>query len=58
MRRGVLGIAAVGLHLHRVDEIGKLDRVLDEEDGNVVADEIEIALVGVELDRKAPHVAR
>ena len=41
-----------------MDEIGKLDRVLDEEDGNVVADEIEIAFVGVELDREAAHVAR
>ena len=57
MRRGVLGIAAVGLHLHRMDEIGKLDRILDEEDGNVVADEVEIALVGVELDREAAHIA-
>ena len=52
------GIAAVRLHLHRMDEIGKLDRVLDEEHRDVVADEIEIALVGVELDREAAHVAR
>ena len=57
MRRGVLGIAAVRLHLHRMDEIGKLDRVLDEKDGNVIADEVEIALVGVEFDRKAAHIA-
>ena len=57
VRRRVLGIAAVGLHFHRMDEIGKLDRILDEEDGNVVADEVEIALVGVEFDRKAAHVA-
>jgi hypothetical protein len=40
-----------------MDEIGKLDRILDEEDGNVVADEIEITLVGVEFDRKAANVA-
>jgi hypothetical protein len=26
-----------------MDEVGKLDRILDEEDGNVVADEVEIA---------------
>ena len=56
MRRGVLGIAAIGLHLDRMDEVWKLDRILDEEDGNVVADEIEIALVGIEFDRKAAHI--
>jgi hypothetical protein len=30
-----------------MDQVGKLDRVLDEEDRNIVADEIEIALFGV-----------
>src|ERR1700684_4330010 len=40
-----------------MDEIGKLDRILDEEHGNVVADEVEIALIGIELDRKAAHIA-
>jgi len=30
-----------------MDEVGKLDRILDEEDGNVVADKVEIALVRV-----------
>ena len=57
MRRGVLGIAAVGLHLDRMDEIGKLDRILDEENRDVVADEVEIALVRIEFDSKAAHVA-
>ena len=52
------GIAAVRLHLHGVDEVGELDGVLDEEDRDVVADEIEVALLGVELDREAAHVAR
>src|SRR6202050_4173028 len=41
-----------------MDEIGKLDRILDKEDRDVVADEIEIALVGVEFDRKAANIAR
>jgi len=41
-----------------MDKIGKLDRILDEEDGDVVANEIEIALVGVEFDRKATNIAR
>ena len=56
--RGVLGIAAVGLHFDRMDEVGKLDRILDEEDGNVIADKVEIAIVRVEFDRKATHIAR
>ena len=58
VRRGRLRIAAVGLHLHAVDEIGELDRVLDEEHRDVVADEVPVAGVGVELDGKAAHVAR
>ncbi len=52
------GKVAVGLRLDGVDEVGKLDRVLDEEDRNVVADEIPVALLGVELHRKAAHIAR
>ena len=56
--RGVLWEAAIGLHLHRVDQVGKLDRVLDEEHRDVVADEIEVAFFRVELDREAADVAR
>ena len=41
-----------------MDQVGKLDRVLDEEHRDIVADEIEVAFVGVELDREAAHVAR
>jgi hypothetical protein len=40
-----------------VDEVGELDGVLDEEHRDVVADEIPVALLGVELDREAAHVA-
>ena len=50
--------AAVRLLLGRVDQVGELDRVLDEEDRDVVADEVPVALLGVELDREAAHVAR
>ena len=50
--------AVVRLGLHRVDEVRKLHRVLDEEHRDVVADEIPVAFVGVELDREAAHVAR
>jgi hypothetical protein len=42
----------------RVDEVGKLHRVLDEEDRDVVADQVPVALVRVELHREAAHVAR
>ena len=58
MRRGGLRIAAVRLHLHAVDEVRELDRVLDEEHRDVVADEVPVAGVGVELDGEAAHVAR
>ncbi len=49
--------AAVGLLLRRVDQVGELDRVLDEEHRDVVADEVPVALLGVELHREAAHVA-
>ena len=48
----------VRLGLHGVDEVGELHRVLDEEHRDVVADEVPVALVGVELHREAAHVAR
>ena len=50
--------AAVGLLLGGVDQVGELDRVLDEEHRDVVADEVPVAFLGVELDREAAHVAR
>ena len=49
--------AAVGLRLGRVDDVGELDRVLDEEHRDVVADQVPVAFLGVELDREAAHVA-
>ena len=58
VRRRRLREGAVGLWLHRMDEVGEFHRILDEEDGDIVADEIPIALFGVELDREAAHVAR
>ena len=48
----------VRLGLRGVDQIRKLHRVLDEEHRDVVADEIPVAFVGVELDGEAAHVAR
>ena len=58
VRRLRLREGAVGLRLHRMDQVGKLDRVLDEEDRDVVADEVPVAFLGVELDGEAAHVAR
>ncbi len=53
-----LGELAVGILLGGVDQVGELDGVLDEEDGDVVPHQVEIALLGVELHRKAADVAR
>ena len=49
--------APVRLRLDGVDQVGELDRVLDEEDGDVVADEVPVPLLGVELHREAADVA-
>lgn len=57
MGRGAGGNLIVRLGFHRVDEVGELDRVLDEEHRHVVADQVEVAFVGVELHREAAHVA-
>ena len=58
MRRPRLRHGEVRLGLGGVDQIGKLHRVLDEEDRDVVADEIPVAFVRVELHREATHVSR
>ena len=50
--------ATVRLLLGGMDQVGELDRVLDEEHRDVVADEIPVALLRVELDREAAYVAR
>ena len=55
-RRG-LRHRKVRLRLRCVHEVGKLHRILDEEDGDVVADQIPIAFIGVELDREAADIA-
>ena len=48
----------VRLRLERVDQVRKLDAVLDEEHRHVVADQVEVSLVGVELGGEATYVAR
>ncbi len=57
VRRCRLGKSPVGLLLGRVNEIRKLDGVLNEEDGDVVANDVPVALFGVELHREAANVA-
>ena len=57
VRRPRLRHGEVRLGLGGVDQVGKLHRVLDEEDRDVVADEIPVAFVRVELHREAAHVS-
>ena len=58
VRAGGLRVTPVGFHFHRMDEVGKLDRILNEKHRDVVADQVPIALAGVEFNREAAHVAR
>jgi len=51
-----LGEIAVRLLFGGMDKVGKLDGILDEEDRDIVADEIPIALLGIDLDRKAANI--
>ncbi len=46
----------VGLGLGGVDEVRELDAVLDEEDRHVVADQIPVALPGVEPHGESPDI--
>ena len=57
---GGLGLRepAVGLLLGRVDQVRELDRILDEEHRDVVADEVPVARLRVELDREPADVTR
>jgi hypothetical protein len=55
-----VGLLAEGdrVGLLGMDEVGELDRVADEEDAEVIADQIPVAVLGVELDREPARVAR
>ena len=44
--------------LQRVDDIRKLDGIANEENGQVVANQIPVAVLGVEFYRKAARIAR
>lgn len=43
--------------LSGVDDIRKFESILNEEDRYVVSHNVPIPLLGIELDRKATHVA-
>ena len=54
---GGLGDLVVRLRLDRVDQVGELHGVLDEEDRDVVAHQVEVPLRRVELHGEPPDVA-
>ena len=56
----VVGFLAIGegVVLLRVDEVGELDAIADEEDGRVVSDEVPVAVLRVDLEGEASRVAR
>jgi hypothetical protein len=47
----------VRLRLDGVNNVRELDTLLDKEDGNIVANNVPVALIGVELDSKAADVS-
>ena len=57
VRRLSLRKGAIRLLLHRVDHVRKLDRVLDEENRDIVADDVPVAFLCIELHGKASHIA-
>src|SRR5450759_1276184 len=50
--------ATVGFHFYGMDKVGELDGILDEENRDVVADQVPIAFLSVELDGEPAHVTR
>ena len=58
MRRRSLRNFVVRLRLHGMDQIREFDRVLDEENRNIVSDQIPIALLGIHLNCKPANIAR
>lgn len=57
MRSLALRHFVVWLGLDSMDKVGEFDGFLDEEDGNIVADDIPIALIGVELCGEASNIS-
>ena len=57
MRALPLRDGPVRFRFHRMDKIGKLDRILYKKDRRVVADQVKDALVGIKLGGKTADVA-
>jgi hypothetical protein len=57
VRRLCLGHLVMGLWLNSMDDVGKFDRVLNEKHGDVVSNNVPVALFGVELDGEASNIA-
>ena len=58
MCRSCLRDFTVRLRFDGVDEVGKLDGILDEEHRDVIADKVVIPFFSIELHGKAAHVTR
>ena len=52
-----LGHFIVRFRLDRMNEIGKLNSVLNKEDGNIISYQVIVTFFSVELDGKAARVA-
>jgi hypothetical protein len=52
-----LGNFGGGFRFSSVDNVWEFNSILDEEDGNVVADEIPVTLAGVKLGSKPTNIA-
>ncbi len=57
MRRRRLRNFVVRFRLNGMNDIGELDRILNEENRNIIGDKIVVAVFGIELCCKSPHIA-
>ena len=57
VRAGRLRHRVMRLRLDGMHEVGELHGILDEEYRHVIADQVPVAFVGIELDGKAAHIA-
>ncbi len=58
VRRPRLRISSVGFHLHRVNQVGKLDRVLNKKYRDIVPDQVEIPFTRIKFHRETANVSR
>ena len=58
MRGLCLRESAIGFFFRSMDEVGKFDRILDKKDGDIVADDVPVAFLGIKLHREAANIPR